>query len=164
MKTIRRRRKEKKTDYLVRLKLLKSGNNRLIFRKTNKYIISQYTESLEAQDKILIGLSSKKLVGYGWPENLKGSLKSLPASYLTGYLMAKTIIEKKLETPIVDFGMNRTIHKSKLFAFLKGVNDGGLEIPCPEEAYPSEERINKVKVNEDFTKILSLIKSNIDKK
>jgi len=38
-RTIRRRRREGKTDYKARLNLLKSGLPRVIIRKTNNYII-----------------------------------------------------------------------------------------------------------------------------
>lgn len=161
MKTVKRRRREGKTNYSTRLKLLKSEKPRLVFRKTNKLIISQYILSDEAKDKIVFGYTSKALLKYGWPEGNKGSLKSIPASYLTGYLTAKRILKDKLETPIVDLGMLRTLRKTKIFGFLKGLIDGGLEIPCPEDAFPEEERINsgsmKNKVN------VQEIKSKIDK-
>jgi len=41
MKTLKRRRQEFKTDYLNRIKLLKCGKPRLVFRKTNRYVIIQ---------------------------------------------------------------------------------------------------------------------------
>jgi large subunit ribosomal protein L18 len=164
MKTIqKRRRRENKTDYLARLKMLKSGKPRLIFRKTNKYVISQYVISEEAQDKVLFGITSKKLLDYDWPESFKGSLKSIPASYLTGYLIAKKIQKEKLETPIVDLGMVRKEHKSKIYAFLKGLIDAGLEISCKKEAFPEQERIEGKNLKEDFSKYFHEIKSKIEK-
>ena len=78
MKTVRRRRRENKTNYLKRVKLLKSGSPRIVFRKTNKYLIIQYVASKQAQDKINFGVNSKHLIKYGWPEEFKGSLKSTP--------------------------------------------------------------------------------------
>ena len=159
-KTIRRRRKENKTDYLNRLKLLKSHRPRVVFRRTNRYAVVQYVTSKEAQDKIEFGVTSKSLLKYGWPESAKGSLKSISASYLTGYLMGKEIQKKKLETPIVDFGMIRTLHKTKIYAFLKGMIDSGIEIKCDEECFPEDNRINgeHMKCKIDVEKI----KSNID--
>ena len=41
MKVSKRRRIEAKTDYAKRIKLLKSEKPRLVFRRTNKYIIAQ---------------------------------------------------------------------------------------------------------------------------
>ena len=152
MKTVKKRRKQNKTDYLGRLKLLKSGKPRVVFRKTNKYIIAQYVTSKEAQDKIVFGITSKDLIKHGLEE---GSLKSIPASYLTGYLIGKQIINKKLETPIVDFGMTRVLHKTKVFGFLKGLIDAGVEIDC-EKGFPDEEKI-KGKID------IEKIKLEIDK-
>ena len=101
-----------------------------------------------------MGVTSKDLIKNGWTKE-SGSLKSIPASYLTGYLIGKQIIKKDLETPIVDFGMVRVLHKTNTYAFLKGLIDSGVEIKC-EKGFPDEEKI-KGKVN------VEKIKSNIDK-
>lgn len=162
-KTLRRRRRENKTNYSKRLKLLKSDRPRLVMRKSNAYVSVQYTLSNDAQDAIKFGLTSKALLKYGWPENFKGSLKSVSAAYLTGYLTAKKILKEKLETPIVDFGMQRVLYKTKIFGFLKGLIDAGLDVSCPEEAFPEEERIEGKNLKEDFSNYFNTIKSNIDK-
>jgi len=146
MKTVKKRRKENKTDYANRLKLLKSGKPRIVFRRTNKYIIAQYVTSREAQDKIVLGVNSKELMTHGWKKE-SGSLKSIPASYLTGYLIGKQIIKKKLETPIVDFGMTRVLHKTKVFGFLKGLIEAGVEIDC-EKGFPEiKGDVEKIKLS-----------------
>ena len=149
MKTIRRRRLQNKTDYLTRLKLLKSEKPRIVFRKTNRYLISQYVNSEEAKDKIVFGLNSKQLLKYGWPKEFGNSLKSIPAAYSLGLLMGKEILKRKLERPIVDFGMIRTIKKNKLYGFLKGLIDSGLEISCSEDCFPEEERISGKNLKKD---------------
>jgi len=156
-KTIRARSKKAITDYGRRLKLLKSGKPRVVFRKTNKYVIAQYVTSSEAQDKVEINVTSKELLKFGWDAKAVGGLKSITASYLTGYLIAKKITKGKLETPIVDLGMLRTDHKTKVFAFLKGLIDAGLEIPCSEKAFPEAERIagSNLKTKVDVEKIKS---------
>ncbi|HLC77885.1 MAG TPA: 50S ribosomal protein L18 [Candidatus Nanoarchaeia archaeon] len=141
MKVAKRRRREGKTDYAIRIKLLKSEKPRLVFRKTNKYLVVQYLESKEAKDSIKIGMTSSALIRYGWPKKAQGSLKSLPACYLMGILFGKTIVSKKLESPIVDFGMYRVLSKSRLQGFVKGLVDSGLNINYNEEFFPSEERI-----------------------
>jgi large subunit ribosomal protein L18 len=161
MRTQKRRRKENRTDYLKRLKLLKGETPRIVFRKTNRYIISEYTASKEAQDSVVMGLDSRKLIEYGWPKDAQGSLKSTTASYLTGYLTGKTILKQKLAEPILDAGMNRVIHKNKIYAYLKGLIDAGMKINCKKEFFPEEARIkgdhlkNKIPFSE--------IKSKIDK-
>jgi len=161
-KTLKRRRLENKTDYLKRIKLLKSEAPRVVFRKTNKYVIAQYVTSDEARDKVEIGFSSKKLKEFGWPEEFDGSLKSVPASYLTGFLIGKEIVKNKLETPIVDFGMTRVLSKNKTFAFIKGLVDAGVEIKCDEEHFPSEERLTGKEMREDFSKTFKIVKSNVE--
>lgn len=163
MKTIKRRRRENKTDYLLRLKLLKSGKPRVVFRKSNKYVIAQYIVSKQAKDKVEIGVSSKHLVDYGWPEEFKGSLKSITASYFLGFLIGKKILESKKENPIIDFGMLRTLHKTKVFAFLKGLSDIGIKINCKKEAFPTEESISGKYLKKDFSEIFNKIKSQIMK-
>ncbi len=162
MRISKRRRREFKTDYLKRIKLLKSESPRIIFRKTNRYIIAQYAISKEAQDNIQFGITSKNLKEYGWPEEFNGSLKSISAAYLTGLLFGKETLKKKLETPIVDFGMNRTISKNRVYGFLKGVVDAGVKIKCPEESFPEGERLNGKNMKKDFSKIFKEIKSKIE--
>jgi len=164
MKTLRRRRKENKTDYLKRFKLLKSGSPRIIFRKTNKYLIAQYVISEETKDKINMGITSKILLKYGWPENFRGSLKSTPAAYFTGLLIGKEIINNKKEEPIADFGMLRVLSKSKIYAFLKGLVDSGVKIKYKEENFPKEDRIFGKHLKKDFSKIFNDVKTNIEKK
>jgi len=163
MKTLKKRKAEHKTDYAKRIKLLKSELPRVVFRKTNRYVLAQYVTSDEAQDKIILGITSKVLLKHGWPEELRGSLKSIPASYLTGYLIGIQIIKKKLETPIIDFGMHRVLHKSKLHAFLKGLSDSGVKIKCKEEAFPEQDRIKGKHMKKDFSKTFEEIKTKLNK-
>mgnify|MGYP001559796730 CR=1 FL=1 len=161
MKTLKRRRKENKTDYSRRINLLKGEKPRVVFRKTNKYIIAQYVSSIEAQDKVEAGITSKELLEYGWPKDFYGSLKSIPASYLTGLVFGRKIVEKKLKTPILDTGMLRNIHKGKIFGFLKGLKDAGVNVKCQEEYYPDENRIKGKNLKKDFSAMFEQIKSKI---
>lgn len=162
MKSLKRRRKEGKTNYHLRLKFLKSNSPRVVFRKTNNYVIAQYVTSREAQDKVEIGVNSKQLLSYGWPEEMKGSLKSMTASYFTGLLMGKKILENKKEIPIVDFGMLMKKHKSKVFAFQKGLVDSGLDIKYKDYAFPEEDRIKGKHLKKDFSEFFDKIKQNIE--
>jgi len=138
MKTVRRRRLEKKTDYKARFALLKTKEARLIARKTNRYIIVQIVESNQAQDKVLVGITSKILLTKDWPKEHEGSLKSLQAAYLTGFLIGKLAQKKNIKSVIFDMGMNRNIHKSRFYAILKGAIDSGLHIPHDPEALPAD--------------------------
>jgi len=161
-KTLKRRRKENKTNYLKRMNLLKSEKPRLVFRRTNKYIITQYIFSEEAKDKIVFSITSKELLKHGWPKTSEGSLKSITASYFTGFLVGKMILSKKLEVPITDLGMTRTLYKTRVYSFLKGLIDSGLKINCKDEAFPDEKTLQGqvLKNKVDFEKI----KKSMEKK
>ncbi len=162
MKTLKRRRMENKTDYGIRIKLLKAEVPRVIFRKSGRYIIAQYVTSNEARDNIVTGITSNILSKYGWPEDMIGSLKSLPASYLTGFFLGKKITEKGLKTPIVDMGMIKNVNKNRAFSFIKGLIDAGVGIKCSEESFPSEERIKGKNLKRDFSIFFGRIKSKIE--
>jgi len=151
-KTVKRRRKEAKTDYKARLSLLKSNKPRLVVRKTNRYIISQIVESDIAQDKTIVKATSKDLLGIGWPKEKSGSLKSLQAAYLTGFLLAKKA-KGKVKEAILDTGLQRTVHGSRIFAVVRGALEAGLSIPHNKDALPSEKRLNS---NERTSSLLKL--------
>ena len=159
MKTIKKRRIKGKTDYKARLNLLKSGLPRVIVRKTDRYVIVQYAESKEAQDFVIVAASSKELLENGWKKEQEGSLKSLPACYLTGLLLGKKIksSEKKNKEvrAILDTGLARNVKKGRIYAVLKGLVDSGIEIKHKKEVFPSEERIKgeHLKNKIDFEKI-----------
>jgi len=136
----KRRRRERKTDYARRIKLLKGESPRIVFRKTNKYLVAQYVKSKEAQDKVEFGFDSKALLEYGWPEKVAGSLKSVTAAYLLGLLVGKKITDKK-NIPIIDLGMLQAVHKSRIFAFIRGLMDSGIKIKSKEGVFPEENRI-----------------------
>jgi large subunit ribosomal protein L18 len=141
LRTPKRRRIECKTDYSSRVELLKSKKPRLALRKTNKYIIAQIVVSETAQDKIVFGITSKDLLAKGWPKENIGSLKSLPAAYLTGFLLGKKAAGKVKEA-ILDIGLHRNIKQSRIYAAVKGFVDAGIKVPCNPESLPSTERIS----------------------
>ncbi len=155
-RTIKRRRLEAKTDYNARLSMLKSGKTRLIVRKTNRYLIAQLVSSNLAQDKVIVGVSSKDLLGLGWPKELAGSLKNRIACYLTGMLLAS---KAKGKEAILDLGMHRNISGSRIYALVKGAIDAGLKIPCSEESLPKIEA-----KDEKFSGIFEKIKQKLGAK
>ena len=163
MRVAKRRRRENKTDYGKRMKMLSGNTPRISFRKSNRYFLSQYISSKNAQDKIEWGISSKDLLKYGWPKENQGSLKSIPASYLTGFLVGRKIIKESLKKPIADFGMQRVLHKTNTYAFLKGLHDAGVEVGENKGNFPEEDRIKGKHVKKDLSNIFEKIKSNIEK-
>ncbi|MBU2496891.1 MAG: 50S ribosomal protein L18 [Nanoarchaeota archaeon] len=155
--TIRhRRRREGKTDYKARLKLLSSSLPRLIIRKSNKYIVAQLIESKEAQDYIICSVNSKELSKYGW----NNSKKNVPASYLTCFLLVKKC-KGKVKKAILDAGLYRSTTGSRIYACLKGAVDAGLQIPYSEEIIPKEERIKGMHINEKIVKDFEQVKQKI---
>lgn len=159
LRTQKRRRRECKTDYKNRLNLLKSGKKRIVIRKTNKYFIVSLVETIESQDKVLKLISSKELIKNGWDAKLSGSLKSIPAGYLTGILLSKELDNK--EDYIVDIGMNRTNHGGRVFSVVKGLIVGGLKINADEKAFPSEEKINAENLSDEIKKSVEKVKQKL---
>jgi len=141
MRTIRRRRLEKKTDYKSRFSLLKSNNPRLVARRTNRYLIVQIIQTSLAQDKVIVGLTSKALLEKGWPKAEEGSLKNKIAAYLIGFLIGKMAQKNNVKTVMFDIGMHRNVHKSRLYALLKGAIDSGLVVPHNPDILPSDKEL-----------------------
>ena len=164
---MKRRRRENRTDYKLRTGLLKSGIPRIVVRRTNKYFILQAVESVEAQDKVIATVTSKDLLSQrddsgepnnGWDAKAGGSLKSIPAGYLTGILLAKKLKSGKY---IMDLGMARTESGSRVFAVVKGLIDGGLDISADEKAFPSEGRLNGEHLKPEVKDMIAKVKGEL---
>ncbi|MBS3122720.1 50S ribosomal protein L18 [Candidatus Woesearchaeota archaeon] len=144
-----RRKREGRTNYYKRLKLLKSRTPRLVIRKSLKYLLLQLVEYQAAGDKVIISYNTKSLEKMGW----KYSKKNLSAAYLGGLIMGKLALSKKVKEAILDAGLHTNVKGSKIYAAVKGVNDGGLVIPCGKEMYPSEDRLSGKHILTHFNKI-----------
>src|SRR6056297_2381945 len=160
MRLDKRRRKEGKTNYSKRRKLLEGGHLRLVVRKTNNYVIMQIIECNDAQDNVLYSVNTRELLNKGWPKDKKGSLKSIPAAYLGGLLLGSKAKELK-EKVILDQGLAPGTYGSRIYAVVKGIAEGGIEINYNEKISPSDERIkgeNTKLSQEEFDKIKENIK------
>ncbi len=159
-RTIKRRRKEGKTDYKARFALLKTGRPRIVVRKTNRYIIAQLVSSDQAQDKVIASANSKELLAHGWPKERAGSLKNLQASYLTGVLLSNKIKnEENAKEIIFDIGLHRNVKKSRIYAFLKGLIDSGIKIAHSPDILPDEKKLEEnTKTREIFIKLKGKLK------
>jgi large subunit ribosomal protein L18 len=146
-----RRRREKKTNYTRRKKLLISGIPRLIIRVTGKHTIAQLTESTPSGDRVVTSANSKELNKFGW----KAGSNNIPASYLTGLLAGKRANSKMMKKAIVDIGLRRLSKGSRIFCTLKGAIDSGLEIPHKEEILPEDRRIKGEHIAEYAKKLSS---------
>ncbi|HSA37809.1 MAG TPA: 50S ribosomal protein L18 [Methanoregula sp.] len=131
-----RRRREGKTDYYQRTRLVVSDVPRMVVRKTNRHIIVQLVTAEMDGDRTLVAANSAELEKYGY----KGSTSSTPAAYLTGMLFAVKAKKASQDSAILDIGLNRATPGARIFAALKGAVEAGLAIPHGEEILPSDER------------------------
>jgi large subunit ribosomal protein L18 len=149
-----RRKREGKTDYRLRRKLLSSKNPRLVIRKSLRYITIQAIQYSPTGDIILVSASSKELAKLGW----KFGTKNTAACYLTGLLLAKKAKEKKITTGNIDLGRYTTTKGNKLFAAIKGLVDGGLNVPASNKIFPAEERLNGSHIKPELSAQVSKLK------
>jgi len=137
-KVPRRRRREGKTNYYKRYRMILSGHPRFIVRKTLKYIIVQVARATPRGDEIIAAAHSRELVKkYGW----KAGTGNLPAAYLTGLLAAARALKKGVTYAVPDIGLHDPRPGAKVFAAIKAANDMGLKVPVGEKVIPPEERI-----------------------
>ena len=148
-----RRRREGKTNYRHRLKQLKSGLPRAVVRKTLTKTIVQFIEYNQTGDKVLAQAVSTELKKFGWD----GSCANIPSAYLTGLLAAKRAKDGKVKEAVLDIGLHSPSRGSKMFASLKGILDGGVEIPHSEDVVPSDEDVLKDQDEGKFQDIKSKI-------
>jgi len=154
-----RRRREAKTDYRARKRLVAQDKNkynspkyRLVVRLSNKDITCQIAYAKLEGDFILAAAYSHELKRYG----MSVGLTNYAAAYATGLLLARRLltnlkladkyqgntkvdgndynVEELADGPnpfraYLDVGLARTTTGSKVFAALKGACDGGLEVP-----------------------------------
>jgi large subunit ribosomal protein L18 len=123
-----RRRREVRTDYHQRLRLLKSGKPRLVARVSNKHVRAQLATPGPHGDEIHAAASSEDLSEYGW----EAPTGNLPSAYLTGYLAGLRAVEAGLKEAVLDLGLNTATPGNRVFAVQEGAIDAGLDIPHSE--------------------------------
>ncbi|ESP88911.1 50S ribosomal protein L18 [Candidatus Halobonum tyrrellensis] len=123
-----RRRREVRTDYHQRLRLLKSGKPRLVARASNSHVRAQLVTPGPNGDETHAAASSEDLEEYGW----EAPTGNLPSAYLTGYLAGLRAVEAGLEEAVLDIGLHTATPGNKTFAVQEGAIDAGLEIPHNE--------------------------------
>jgi large subunit ribosomal protein L18 len=152
-----RRRREYKTNYQYRLRLLKSKLPRAVVRKTLKHTIVQFIKFDTQGDQVLASASSIELKKLGW----NGSTSNLPAAYLTGLLAGKRAVKQKIDSAVLDIGLHPPIRGSKIFASLRGILDAGVAIPHGEEILPNDDRLQGKHISDTTTKEFEKLKSKI---
>ncbi|KAJ7944003.1 60S ribosomal protein L5 [Quillaja saponaria] len=159
-----KRRREGKTDYRARIRLINQDKNkyntpkyRFVVRFTNKDIVAQITSASISGDLILAAAYAHELPRYG----LEVGLTNYAAAYCTGLLLARRVL-KTLEMDdeyegnveatgedfsvepaetrrpfraLLDVGLLRTTTGNRVFGALKGALDGGLDIPHSDKRF-----------------------------
>jgi len=152
-----KRRREGKTDYRRRLKLLSSKKPRLVVRRSLKYLTASIVEFSEKGDKTIVTASSKELKKMNW----KFATDNLPAAYLTGFILGKKAAKANVKEVILDIGLHTSTKGNRIFALAKGVLDSGIKLPLSEEVVPSEDRIRGAHINEEVAQEFEKIKGKL---
>jgi large subunit ribosomal protein L18 len=132
-----RRRREGRTHYGKRKKLVTSGIARFVVRPTNKHLGAQIIQARPEGDFVLASAHSSELKEFGW----KAPCGNMPAAYLTGLLAGRRAKASGVSKAILDIGLHTKGPGSRMFAAAKGAIDAGLNIPHEETALPKAERI-----------------------
>ena len=108
-------------------------------------------------DTVIASAHSRYLLEKGW----KGSRKSVPAAYLTGYLAGKKALGQGAKDAIMYTGTRR--YTQRMAAALKGVIDAGLAVPADPETFPPDARINgeHLTIKNDVSKVKSSIDGDV---
>ncbi|TRY87523.1 hypothetical protein DNTS_007085 [Danionella cerebrum] len=168
-----RRRREGKTDYYARKRLVIQDKNkyntpkyRIIVRLSNRDIVCQIAYAKIEGDVIICAAYSHELPKYG----IAVGLTNYAAAYCTGLLCARRLLNKfgldkvyegQVEVTgeefnvesvdgqpgvfncYLDVGLARTTTGNKVFGALKGAVDGGLSIPHSTKRFPGYDSESK---------------------
>jgi large subunit ribosomal protein L5e len=177
-----RRRRECKTDYGARKRLILQDKNkyktpkyRFVVRRSHRDVICQVFSADLTHDVCLAAAYSHELPRYG----AKLGLTNWAACYATGLLLARRINKKfnldyegntdaatigedfnveanEERAPfkaLLDVGLQRTTTGARVFGALKGACDGGLNIPHTDRRFPGSTKEGKeVKANPEFVR------------
>jgi len=161
-----KRRREGKTDYYARKRLVIQEKNkyntpkyRLIVRFSGKDVTCQIAYAKIGGDIVVTAAYSHELPRFG----VKLGLTNYAAAYCTGLLLARRHLKKlKLDETYqgvsdvtgemynvesqegqpgafrcyLDVGLSRTTTGARIFGAMKGAIDGGLDIPHSEKRFP----------------------------
>jgi len=106
---ILRRLREEKTNYKKRGTLLIGKRDFITVHITNENTQVQVLKPGMTGDKVIASAHSNYLLEKGW----KGSRKSIPAAYLTGYLAGKKAIGNGAKDAILYTGTRRYTQRSR---------------------------------------------------
>ena len=142
-----KRNRQKKTNYRKREALLISRNSFITVKISDQNVNCQVLKPTPTGDVVISSVHSRELKKYGW----KGSMNSLPACYLVGFILGKKSIEKGTNSAILYTG--KDAFTSRIAASVKGITDAGFNVPVSEDILPTDERIRGKHIAE-YAKIL----------
>jgi large subunit ribosomal protein L18 len=159
-----RRRREGKTNYRYRLKLLKSRRPRAVVRITNRRVIVAIETFNPNGDVVKAVADSFELKKVGFPET---SLTSTSAAYLTGYLAGLRSLAAGEDKAVLDGGLTHPTPGGRVMGALKGLLEAGIDIPHSEEGFPSRDRLEgkhlKSPLTENLGGMVEKLQSCIEK-
>ncbi len=153
-----RRRREGRTDYRHRSRLLRSGKPRAVVRKTLEQTIVQIVEPAKVGDTVLAAATSRDLVKQGWG----AGTGNVPAAYLTGYLAGRRAVAKGITEAVLDIGLHKPTKGSRVFAALQGLLDSGLAVPHSPDVLPSKERLRGAHIDPALGKSVDEMKAKLE--
>jgi large subunit ribosomal protein L5e len=168
-----KRRREGKTDYYARKRLVVQAKNkyntpkyRMVVRITNRDVICQIAYARLQGDVVICAAYSSELPRYG----IKLGLTNYASAYCTGLLLARRLLHKfKLDKiyagleeatgedyevedvedkpgafrAYLDVGLARTSTGARIFGAMKGAVDGGINIPHSNKRFPGYDAESK---------------------
>ncbi|MBW3583145.1 MAG: 50S ribosomal protein L18 [Euryarchaeota archaeon] len=152
-----RRRRQGRTDFRLRLRLLRSRKPRVVVRRTNNNFVVQFVAFTETGDQVLAAAQATDLRGLGWTAHTGNS----GAAYLTGLLAGVRAKEAGITEGVLDIGRNPPVPGSRVFAGLAGAVAAGIDIPHGETVIPSEERVNGSAKGDEAVALFEEVKSKI---
>merc|ERR1719506_2581613 len=161
-----RRRRQGKTDYYARKRLVVNDKDkydskkyRFVVRRTNRRIITQIVYSTLDGDMTIVTADSAELKRYG----VDCGLTNYASAYATGLLCARRLLKlkgldgefagnskidgsyyniaegndgKRPFKAFLDVGLVRTTTGNRVFGAMKGACDGGLNVPHNDHRFP----------------------------
>ncbi len=153
-----RRRREGKTDYRRRQRLLRSEAPRAVVRKTLNQTLVQIVEAEAAGDRVLAAARSLDLKEHGWSVGTG----NVPAAYLTGYLAGRRAVAKGVKSAVLDIGLQEPTKGGRVFAALQGLLDAGLQVPHSKEILPAKSRVRGEHIGEAVVKSFEAVKAKLE--
>jgi len=153
-----RRRREGRTDYRHRARLLRSGEARAVVRKTLQQTIVQIVEASEGGDRVVASASARDLVKQGWT----AGTGNVPAAYLTGYVAGRRAVARGVTKANLDIGLHKPTKGGRVFAALQGLLDGGVTIPHDPGILPAKGRVRGEHIDKALAASFDEVKTKLE--